>query len=218
MAHRLEMRIFAGNSTPSKSSQLKHCLGSILITTPPSGKSGSSGNSGRFGVSSFKDVTKFVRWKSSIRWIMSDSSEEHIGGRGVVVREVRGGRVGLPPVVVVVEVVVVVVVVDEVVGRRFSKNSRISRTLFTRSHILEVILFQFSMMCNLQSMKRQTYLSFVLASISRMERSSTWKQTSNKPPVSVMLEFSGISTLYGSAGRGVNIQSLLVSVTPKNWY
>ena len=72
---------------------------------------------------------------------MSDSSEEHIGGRGVVVREVRGGRVGLPPVVVVVEVVVVVVVVvvDVVVGRRFSKNSRISRTLFTRSHILEVI-------------------------------------------------------------------------------
>ena len=48
-----------------------------------------------------------------------------------------------------------------------------------------------------------------------MYRFSTSKHTSNKPPVSVMLEFSGISTLYGSAGSGVNIQSLLVNVTPK---
>ena len=89
---------------------------------------------------------------------MSDSFEEHIGGRGVVVREVGGGRVGLPPVVVVVEVVVVVVVVvvDVVVGRRFSKNSRISRTLFTRSHILEVILFKFSMMCKLFAIHEET--------------------------------------------------------------
>ena len=62
------------------------------------------------------------------------------------------------------------------------------------------------------------YLSLVLASISLIDRSSTSKQTSNKPPVSVILAFSGISTLYGSAGSGVNIQSLLVNVTPLKIY